>query len=360
MRSQVSKLDIERHALWAGAAGSVLGLIVALIVFAGRRPPLAGGLSVGSVSALTAGAAVVAASVWGFRQLLVVREPWLADIPPWRKALTMTGLVLVHSGGIVMALSTLFYLAQQAFFGLDVDALAGSLFVAAATGIGCYIALGSTARTDAASLAGVLGVFMVAGVSISMLLAEELGWWRVMFSALGTSRAGAGSFWTFNTTLVVSGLVLASLTEFLTRDLARLGAIYRQRVLARPRRWGKVFRPRPWFVRWCLLLVAAAVVFIGLVPVAPAESLHSAFVRIAAAGMMVLFAGSLLLFPGFPAAFHLFSVASLIAVVLANLLWTRWHYYNLTGFELVAVAICFGWLSVFIRTTAAMVEGIES
>lgn len=37
----------------------------------------------------------------------------------------------------------------------------------------------------------------------------------------------------------------------------------------------------------------------------------------------------------------------------AALLWQPLAYYNLTAFELAVVGIVFGWLVVFIRTTAA-------
>ncbi|PCC28691.1 hypothetical protein CIK76_10770 [Glutamicibacter sp. BW80] len=255
-----------------------------------------------------------------------------------------------------MILMVAFHLMQQAFFGLRVDMLAGSLLVSGATGVSAYLCLVATARTNAETLSVVLGIFMASGVVISMLLAEDRGWWQSMFSSLGTYDAGIGSFWTFNTTLVVSGLVLMAFTEFMTRDLAKLSRTYRCRPSLEKYRIAKHLRPRPGVVRWCLLAVALGVILIGVVPVNVAPEVHAAFVRLAAAGMMLLLTGTTVLLPGYPVVFHLMSLTALGALWLAFLLWQEWNYYNLTGFELAVVAILFTWISVFIRTTSALIH----
>ncbi|MGP9783071.1 hypothetical protein CQ010_06285 [Arthrobacter sp. MYb211] len=351
-----TELDIERQALWAGFICSILGLIVGLILFAGNRPALAGGLSVGAVAASTGAIAAALASAVAFRRLLLSREPWLARIPRWRQAVTLIGLVLVHAASSVMILMVAFHLMQQAFFGLRVDMLAGSLLVSGATGVSAYLCLVATARTNAETLSVVLGIFMASGVVISMLLAEDRGWWQSMFSSLGTYDAGIGSFWTFNTTLVVSGLVLMAFTEFMTRDLAKLARTYRCRPSLEKYRIAKYLRPRPGVVRWCLLAVAVGVILIGIVPVNVAPEVHATFVRLAAAGMMLLLMGTTVLLPGYPVVFHLMSLTALGALWLSFLLWQEWNYYNLTGFELAVVAILFTWISVFIRTTSALIH----
>jgi len=351
-----TELEIERQALWAGFFCSILGLVVGFILFVGNRPGLSGGLSVGAVAATTGGICAALVSVIAFRRLLISREPWLRRIPKWRQIVTMLGLLMVHAASTIMILMVAFHLMQQAFFGLHVDVVAGALLVSGATGLSAYLCLVATARTNAQTLSVILGIFMASGVVISMLLAEDRGWWQSMFSSLGTYDAGIGSFWTFNTTLVISGLVLAAFTEFITRDLARLARTYRCRPGFEKYRISKFVRPRPSIVRWCLLAVALGVILIGVVPVNVAPEVHGAFVQLAAVGLVVLLISTVVLLPGYPVVFHLMSLTALGALWLAFLLWQEWNYYNLTGFELAVVAIIFTWISVFIRTTSALIH----
>ena len=356
---RITELDIERRALWAGLICSIFGLAAGLIFFAGERPALFGRWSVGLVSAICGATAAASSSAYAFRFILRHREPWLRRIPAWRQLITAIGLILVHAASSVMIILVLFHLFQQAFLGLRLDVLAGGLAVSAVTGLTAYLCLVATARTSAETLSVVLGIFMAAGVLISMLLAEDQGWWRSMFSFLGTSQAGHGSFWTFNLTLIISGLVLAAFTEFLTRDLVLLSRTYRCRPALRRYRLARRVRPRPRIVRWCLVVVATAIVGIGMVPVNVSTQVHSGFVQMASVAMIILLAGTAVLLPGYPAVFHMMSMAAVAAVWAAFILWHDWSYYNLTGFELSVVAIMFSWISVFIRTTAAMTRDGE-
>ena len=353
---RVTELEIERNALWSGLFCALFGMATALIIFAGERPALFGGLSVGSVASVTGGVSAGLSSAYAFRSLLRQREPWLRRIPAWRQYVAALGLVLVHVASTVMMILVATHLFQQAFIGLHLDVLAGSLAVSGITGLSAYLALVATARTSAENLSVVLGIYMAAGVLISMLLAEDQSWWQGMFSRLGTSQSGMGSFWTFNTTMIISGLVLISFTEFLTRDLDVLSRTYRCRPNLERYPLIRKLRPRPRVVRWCLVAVSVGIIGVGSVPMNLSLEVHSAFVQLASAAMIILLLGTMVLLPGYPAVFHMMSLSAVGALWVAFLLWDSWSYYNLTGFELSAVAILFTWISVFIRTTAAMIR----
>ncbi|GAA1406897.1 hypothetical protein AUR04nite_04740 [Glutamicibacter uratoxydans] len=353
---RVTELDIERYALWAGLFCALFGMAVGMIIFAGASPLLFGGLSVGGVASVTGAVSAGTSSAYAFRRLLRRREAWLRAIPTWRQYVVGLGLILVHVASTVMIILVVTYLFSQAFFGLHLDVLSSSLFVAAISGLSSYLCLVATARTNAENLSVVLGIYMAAGVLLSMLLAENQGWWKGMFSALGTSDSGLGSFWTFNTTMVISGLVLVAFTEFLTRDLVVLSQAYRCRPSLERYPMIRKLRPRPRVVRWCLIAVSIGVIGVGSVPMDLAPLVHSAFVQLASGAMVILLVGTWVLLPGHPAVFHLMSLSAVGALWLAFLLWDSWSYYNLTGFELSAVAILFTWISVFIRTTAAMIR----
>ena len=95
---------------------------------------------------------------------------------------------------------------------------------------------------------------------------------------------------------------------------------------------------------------------IGLFPVNTFDPIHTGFVRLLALVLAVLLLGVPLWLPGFPAAFYLLSFIAVASLAGATLLWQPLRYYNLTALELGAAGIVFGWLVVFIRNTAAVVD----
>lgn len=343
----------ESWALWLGFGGTVLGVLVGLIAFASYRPDLAGYRSVGVLSSVLAALTASVGSVIGYVKVLSKTQGWLLEFPLYRQIINAGALVVIHSAISAMAALVTFRIVQDAFLGLTVDRYAGSLMLGITAGIAGYVALLSSARVTAQSLSTLLAAFMTTGVFISMLAAENPYWWRSMFSALGTRDSGLMSFWTFNLTLVVSGLVLSMLTAFIVRDVIRMASIHDKLAIAQGRPLPRFIRPRPAVVRTCLLGLGACVIGIGLIPFNVSAPVHSAIVRIAAIFIVVLLLGAALWLPGFPWVFHLLSFACFLGLVGAALLWQPLAYYNLTAFELAVVGIVFGWLSVFIRTTDA-------
>lgn len=344
---------VESWALWLGLGCTVAGIVVGLIGFVGYRPDLAGFRSVGVYAAVVASLAATAGAILGYQRFLLLTQEWLLAFPRYRRIINAAALVLIHAAICAMAAIIIFRVFQDAFLGLTVDRFAGSLMVGVFAGIAGYAALVSAARLNAQNLSGLLAIFLVTGVFISMLAAENPYWWRSMFSSLGTRSSGLTSFWTFNATLVISGLVLSTLTAFIVRNVRLLAAIHDEFARAQGRPRPRFIRPRPAVVRTCLLGLGACVIGIGLVPVNVAAPVHSAIVRIAAGFIVVLLLGAAFWLPGFPWVFHLLSFACFLGLVGAALLWQPLAYYNLTAFELAVVGIVFGWLVVFIRTAAA-------
>ncbi|PQZ94878.1 hypothetical protein CQ018_05930 [Arthrobacter sp. MYb227] len=351
--SAAQQLRSESWALWLGLGSTIFGTMVGLIGFSDYRPDLAGYQSVGVYAAVLAGLTAATGSVLGYQRFLVVEQNWLQEFPRYRQIINLAALVLIHASISVMAMIITFRIFQDAFLGLSVDKYAGSLMVGISAGIAGYIALLSVSRITAQSLSGLLAVFLVTGVFISMLATQNPYWWQSMFSTLGTRAAGSTSAWTFNLTLVIAGLVLSTLTGFIVRNLQLLANIFDSFADTQGKPRPRFIRPRPHVVSVCLLGLGVCVIGIGLVPVSISAPVHSTIVKIAAGFIVVLLLGAALWLPGFPWVFHLLSFACFLGLVGAALLWQPLAYYNLTAFELAVVGIVFGWLIVFIRTTAA-------
>ncbi|MBG6084059.1 hypothetical protein [Zhihengliuella flava] len=346
--------QVESRALWAGGIAAVVGLAVGLVGFDGFRPPLWGERSVALFAAATSGLAAGAGFVAGYLQTIRGTHAWLAARPLLRQIVDGAALVVVHAAIAVMTSLVAFRVFQDAFYGLTVDSYGGGGMLALVAGIAAYAAYDSGARINAASLSLLLAVFMAAGMLVSMLAAENRLWWHIMFSELGTGAAGMTSFWTFNTTLTTSGIVLTTLSAFVTRDLSRWAHTRDAHDAASGRTSRRWLRPRAGVVRWCLIGVGLCMVGIGLVTLHASEPVHTFFVQLLAVILLVLLLGIPFWAPGYPRPFYVFTYVSTAMLAGAAFLWYPLQYYNLTALELAAAGIVFSWLVVFIRNTTAV------
>lgn len=372
---------IESRAIWNALLGGLLGLLAGYIVFHGQRPALAGDESIQFYSAIIAGITAGLSFLLGYSLNARMANIWLGQRPKIRQLIDTLALLVVHSSIAVMAAIGLFRLFQEAFIGLTVDDIAGAVLVAVAGGVAAYFSFNSGARITAFSVSTLLAVFMASGVLVSMLFAENPFWWHVMFSELGTGQAGLTSFWTFNTTLVVSGVIITTLTAFLTRDLQIWAEHRRQQVMRRlaqradsqRRSSGRVpwhtrlrntfgghFRtPRVVPLRVGMIGMGVSLAAIGLIPMSLHHDAHTAASAAFALFFLLLLLATPYLLPGFPRSFFVFSYLAAAALITSFLLWKPVQYWNLTSTELIGVAILFAWLVVFIRNIAALVERIR-
>ncbi|WP_102158089.1 hypothetical protein [Zhihengliuella halotolerans] len=345
---------VESRALIAGGLAALFALVVGLVGFEGYRPSLAGDRSVAVFAAVTSGIAAGAGFVAGYLQTIRGTHSWLSARPLARQIVDGAALVVVHASIAVMSSLVVFRIFQDAFFGLTVDSYAGGVMLAIAAGIAAYASYDSGARINASTIALLLAGFMASGMLVSMLAAENPLWWHIMFSELGTGTAGQTSFWTFNTTITTSGVILTTLSAFVTRDLKLWADALDRRDEAVGRARRRFLRPRAAVVRWSLIGIGFCMMGIGLVTLHASEPVHTFFVRLLTAILLVLLLGIPLWAPGYPRAFYVFTYGAVVLLAGAAYLWFPLRYYNLTALELAAAGIVFSWLVVFIRNTTAV------
>lgn len=348
---------IESRAIWSAIGGAVLGAIVGVVVFTGHRPPLAGEESIQFYGSIVGGVTAGLAFLLGFSLNTRMANLWLGQRPKLRQLSDTVALLVVHSSIAVMFSIGIFRLFQEAFIGLTMDTIAGAVLLGIVGAAGAYFAFNSAARISAFSLSTLLAVFMVSGMLVSMLFAENPFWWHVMFSELGTGQAGLTSFWTFNTTLVVSGLIITTLSAFIGRDLEVWNRYLRREAAGRNAIMRHLRRPRIRVVQAAMIGMGLSLAGVGLVPITLHNALHSLSTLSFAVCFLVLLVGMPYWLPGFPKAFYLVCFLWAGALVMAGALWRPIGYYNLTSLELIAAAILFSWLIVFIRNIAALSAG---
>lgn len=337
---------LESLAIWSAILWGAVGVVVGMMAFSGYRPPLSGPHSVGTVAAINAAVAAGLASFAGFLVTARTTRRWLLQHHKVWFVADALGLVVVHAAIATMAGLAIFRLFQESFVGLTVDRPSGTVMLTFVTAIAGYTAFTSAARLTARSLSTLLAVFMVAGMLVSMLLAENPYWWHAFFSELGTGQAGLWSFWTFNTTLTVSGLVLTTLARFITQDLYPWAQ-------ARERSGRR--RAQIGVVRWGLIIIGLCMAGAGVVPINVSDPIHSTFIRVLAVVFVLLLLTLWIWLPGFPGAFYAVTYLTVLTVAGATVLWYPLGYYNLTGFELATAGVVYGWLVIFIRSVDAVV-----
>jgi len=338
------RLRTETDAVVVGAIEAVAFGLGAGIVFVGREVPLwGGGISVGAVAGVAAFiGGLIAAFVGYWRSRARPEQRWRLEIPPWKFGLDATTVALVHAVLAGIFAVAIFVLLQRGFEGLVFDPLIAVAAVASVSGASGYLIALSVSDLGTRRLAALLVTFMAVATLTSIATVADPYWWRDHFSQLGT--ADDFSAWMFNTALVVAGFFVATFSLYLHRDLAALVA-----------RGTLVHRWAPRFVSVMFIVLGLMLAGVGAFPFDVNVVLHN----VCAAGMSAAFAamvlGSPAILKGMPQRFFVICYITFAVLIGGFLLYAPpIQYYNLTAFELVAFAVIFGWILLFIRFTDAV------
>lgn len=302
--------------------------------------PLWGDDSVGLVAAVCA--ALVGGLVFAVVYVRASRRRvrWRLRARP-RRILDILGLTLTAAGMALLLVSSVFAVLGLAFRDLELDPLSATVVVVGTVGGMAYV-LGTLAvDITTPRLAVLLGLFLIGGVLASMLTAETPDWWRFNFSALGMGDAVSASI--FNVTVIVAGVVLATLADYLTVDLHARGS----RAGGGARDAGAIR-----VVRTLLVVVGAALVGVGAVPVSLNATLHVVIACLLLTGFAALIVAVPSLVAGLPRSFLTTTTVFVATLGILVLLFWPIGYLNLTALELLAVAVVFAWLTLFTRAVS--------
>ncbi len=324
----------ESRAIAAAWACFGAGVALALVALAGPPRPIAGE---GSVAHAAAGiAALIAASAFVVSTALH-RRGGTAPMPRWQ-----TVVARISTVAITVAFGAVAYLAALTageilalgLQGLQAPAVAGALLTGAASSAAGWLAFQAGVELRTTDLATMLFAFLTIGTLFSMITATDPRWWERHFSDLGSG-------WAFNVTLMVAGLLVATIGAYIGRDLHRWLGDPALRHIA--------------LVVALFAATGAALAAVGVFPVYRAKLLHD----IAAYGTLGLFGVAMvvmtIVMPGPPRALLLTTIGAAVALVLAVLLWRPLEVYSATALEAIAVGILFVWLTTLVRTLAALV-----
>lgn len=329
-------LQGETRAIWATLVCFLVGTALGTLVLWGNPRPIAGDGSVGLPAAFIAGGIAAASFVVS---TFLHRRGENAAMPRWQiiiSASSAVALTVAFAGvtalGVLLASEVLGVGLQ----GLELPALGGGIITGVASAVGGRLAFDAGIGLRTIDLATLLFSYLMIGTLFAMLTAADTRWWELNFSQLGI---GDGA-WAFNGTLVVAGILIATVGMYIGRDLHRL-------------------RGDDWFGRIAtvaLLWVGTGVSLagVGLFPIEQIVVMHN----IAAVSTLVLFVAAgvatTVAMPGPPRPLLLTTVGVALLLVIAFVLADSFHLYSLTVLEAIVIGLGLLWLTTLVRILAAL------
>ncbi|MEU4013805.1 DUF998 domain-containing protein [Microbacterium sp. NPDC028030] len=327
------RLRGETRAVWATAFCFVVGAAAGVLLLRGDPRPLTGEGSLAMPAAAIAG--VVAAAAF-LTSTLMHRRGETAPMPRWQAVVSdLSAIALTVAFGAVTVMGVLLTAEVLAagLQGLRLGAVGGGLLTGVAAAVGGRSAFGAGIDLRTTDLAALLFGFLTIGTLFAMVTAADPSWWEQNFSQLGGS-------WAFNGTLVVAGLLVATVGSYIGRDLHRM--------LGDP----AVARIAGVVALWAACGIALAAV--GLLPLHRVPVPHD----IAAFATLVLFAAAaaatVIAIPGPPRALLITSIGVGMLVVVALLLWIPFGLYSVTAVEAVIVGLGLLWMLTLVRVLAIL------
>ncbi|GEK80015.1 DUF998 domain-containing protein [Agrococcus baldri] len=328
----------ESQATLAAWVCFAAGLALGLVALAGDARPISGDLGQPTVAQPAAGiAALIAAAAFALSTLLHRRHE-TSPMPRWQRVVShvsSVALTLAFAGVSAMAVLAGGEILALGLQGFEVPAIGGALLTAIASAASGWLAFQAGIELRTRDLATLLFAYLTIGTVFAMITAADPRWWEQHFSELGS---GDGA-WAFNGTLVVAGLLVATIGSYVGRDLHRWLGDDRLRSI------GAVVA--------LFALTGLSLAAVGLFPLSDGRLLHN----LAAFGTLGLFAVTAavvtLVMPGPPRAMLLTSIGAGVAMAVALLLWRPGEVYSTAGLEAIAVGVIFVWMTTLVRTLAA-------
>lgn len=329
------KLRGAARAVWVTVLCFVAGTLAGILIVGDDARTLTGegslAMPVAVIAGIVAGAAFVTST-------LTNRSGETSAMPRWQAVISHVSTVaLTVAFGAVTVMGVLLTaeILAAGLQGVRLAAAGGGLLAGVASAVGGRFAFGAGIGLRTADLATLLFGFLVIGTLFAMVTAADPRWWEQNFSQLG-----AGS-WAFNGTLVVAGLLIATVGSYIGRDLHRmLGDPALVQIAGLVALWAGT---------------GTALAAVGLLPVHRAPIPHD----IAAFATLVLFvaaaAFTVVMIPGRPRALLITSISIGLLIVVAVTLWEPIGLYSATVLEVAVVGLGLLWMATLVRVLAILV-----
>ncbi len=346
VRAERWRLQGESEAVWATVLSFVLGAVAGFLVLSGDPRPLTGPGSLAMPVAAVAGAVAAAAFVVS---TLRHHRGETAGMPRWQAVisdLSAVALTVVFAAVTAMGVLLAAEVLSSGLVGLRFAGLGGGMLAGVASAVGGRFAYGAGIGLRTADLAGILFGYLVIGTLFAMATAADPRWWQYNFSTLG---GGAGA-WAFNGTVIVAGLIVATVGSYIGRDLHRL------------RGDPEIGRIGGVVALWAATGLALAAV--GLLPLDRMPVPHdiAAFATLVLFGLAAVFSTTVVstrVIPATPAALAITTVGVVGLTIIALVLCFGVRLYGVTALEAIVVGLGLLWMMTFVRVLAILAPPVS-
>lgn len=321
----------QTRAFWATLASFVLGTLTGTIVLWGETRPFFGPGSIIIPAALIT--AIIAALAFVVSTVLH-RRGETQFMPGWQAFISNASTVAITSAfGGVSGLSVLLggQLLGAGLPGLAFGAIGGGLLTGVTAALGGRLSFHAGIDLSTRDLAALLFTFLIIGTVFAMISEAEPTWWQRNFSQLGIGA----SAWAFNGTIIIAGLLIATIGSYIGRDLHRLlddDAV-----------------PQITRVVLSWMLAGIALAGVGWFPLDTQPVAHS-FAAFGALALLLIAAGyTQYVLPGRP--FVLIAVTTLMVVIVAGCIVLTFivPVLSVTALEGIVVGLALLWMTTFVR-----------
>lgn len=331
----------QLHALWATVGCFVVGATLGFITLRGEQYEIFGtgpaAIQTAAIAASVAALAFILSTVFYRRG-----ETW--EMPRWQKLISnVSAIAITLAMGGVTAIGVL--LAGQVLAtglqGLEFGPVGGGILTGVAAGLSGRLAFQAGIHLSTRNLAALLFSYLIIGTVFAMTTATDPTWWERNFSQLG---AGSGA-WAFNGTLIIAGLLIATVGSYIGRDLHRLledDAI-----------------PRIATVVGIWFTAGIALTAVGLLPIDQLPMPHN----IAAFAMLFLLMAAAgytqFVLPDPPLVLKAVTAMMVILVGVSTVLTFLFSVISVTALESIVVGLALLWMTTFVRVLGILTPEIS-
>lgn len=253
----------------------------------------------------------------------------------WRMLLPIamaSGLILVFT------VYALFWVLSQLFGGATFDIYTACIMIAISIAVINYIMINLSMTLSPGVITNLMTIMILGGVLFSMLTNGRKNWWRYNFSYLGTAQSGSSM--QFNLTLIFTGILMATLVDYLFVNLKR-----------RYHNW------RIEISRWMLFGLAACLAGVGLFP--NNREFHYLHDQISMWLVYLLLILIIILRWILPMISNNFLRLSYLmgAVMAAEYIAFKFvHYLSLTAFELLSFGLALSWTLLLFQNLEYLIQ----
>ncbi len=339
-RKLPSRREIESRALIYAGIVMLASLMLTIFIFSSINATTFDIRTVGfDLSLCVAGAAAISFII-GYRNSQDNFRVVGNHLAGFRRFLAISALSFGHAAISFLSIAAASYLIANVFPKMTIDALSAAIITSFVVSLASYIVYLRASRMSANKLAGILTFFVISGTLTSIITSDNKQWWQDHFSALGTG--GSLSSYTFNLTIIIGGILMVSLADYIVSDFQKI-----QRVS------GQYAKINASVVRALFMIIGVAMIGVGIFPYNMFRQVHDISADIMTLTFCILMMTLPMLVPIFSRAFIALSYISTVLVVGSYWLF-REGKLQLVAMEVASAMTLFLWLIVFLRQVSAV------